>query len=120
MATFESTLITAIVASLVSVLAFLALTLVIALYWTSIARRIAPNRFAEPLSEKAWPSLRNSTEVESAAMLSNSPRSSPISSQARSLSRIIEGDGTDHEGSGNHYSGEHSRLLVYHLEGGRN
>ncbi|KAI1126087.1 hypothetical protein F5Y10DRAFT_267428 [Nemania abortiva] len=37
MASFESTLITAIVASIVSVLAFLALTLVIALYWTSVA-----------------------------------------------------------------------------------
>lgn len=76
MATFESTLITAIVATIVSVLAFLALTLAIALYWTSIARRIAPNKFAEPMSEKAWPSSRSSSEVESAAMLSNSPASS--------------------------------------------
>ncbi|KAI0196135.1 hypothetical protein EV127DRAFT_477055 [Xylaria flabelliformis] len=48
MAGFESTLITAIAASIVSVLVFLGITIALALYWTSIARRIAPNRFAEP------------------------------------------------------------------------
>ncbi|KAH8167134.1 hypothetical protein CIB48_g1114 [Xylaria polymorpha] len=75
MAGFESTLITAIVAGIVSVLGFLGITIVLALYWSSIARRIAPNRFAEPMSEKSsWPSSRGSDE--NSAMLSGSPGSS--------------------------------------------
>ncbi|KAI0871251.1 hypothetical protein GGS24DRAFT_471966 [Hypoxylon argillaceum] len=88
MASFESTLITAIVAAIVSVLAFLALTIVVALYWTSIARRIAPNRFAEPMSEKAWPSSRDS---DHSAMLSSSPMSS-LASSPRS-SRAVNAPG---------------------------
>ncbi|KAI3337800.1 hypothetical protein F4824DRAFT_500051 [Ustulina deusta] len=75
MAGFETTLITAIVVSIVAVLAFLGLVLVLALYWTNIARRIAPNRFVEPMSEKSWPSSR-SFDADS-AMLSSSPQSSP-------------------------------------------
>ncbi|KAI0117726.1 hypothetical protein GGR51DRAFT_499908 [Nemania sp. FL0031] len=90
MAGFESTLITAIVASIVSVLAFLALTLVIALYWTSIARRIAPNRFVEPMSEKAWPGSRYSAETDS-AMLSSSPGYSPAPTPSPRSSRIGTG-----------------------------
>ncbi|KAI0445987.1 hypothetical protein F4803DRAFT_506251 [Xylaria telfairii] len=74
MAGFESTLVTAIVAGIVSVLGFLGITIVLALYWSSIARRIAPNRFAEPMSEKSWPSSRSSDE--NSAMLSGSPGSS--------------------------------------------
>ncbi|KAI0489670.1 hypothetical protein F4859DRAFT_509256 [Xylaria cf. heliscus] len=79
MAGFESTLVTAIVAGIVSVVGFLGITIGLALYWSSIARRIAPNRFAEPMSEKSWPSSRNSAETNS-AILSSSPRSSPSSS----------------------------------------
>ncbi|KAI0543065.1 hypothetical protein GGR58DRAFT_7636 [Xylaria digitata] len=80
---FASTLITAIVASVVSVLAFLGIILVLALYWSSIVRRIAPNRFAEPMSEKAWPSPRGS-DTDSAVLSGSStipsPRSSPRTS----------------------------------------
>ncbi|KAI0544882.1 hypothetical protein F4679DRAFT_508328 [Xylaria curta] len=87
MAGFESTLITAIAASIASVLVFLGLVIALALYWTSIARRIAPNRFAEPMSEKSWPSSRSSAETDSALMssagstLTSSPRSSKISNE---------------------------------------
>ncbi|KAI1755142.1 hypothetical protein F4782DRAFT_527867 [Xylaria castorea] len=83
MSSFESTLVTAIVAAIVSVLGFLGITIVIALYWSSIARRIAPNRFAEPVSEKSWPSSRSSIEAHSAMMSSpgSSPAPSPRSSR---------------------------------------
>ncbi|KAI1294516.1 hypothetical protein F5Y03DRAFT_399448 [Xylaria venustula] len=76
---FESTLITAIVASIVAVLAVLGLILVLALYWTNIARRVAPNRFAEPMSEKSWPSSSRSSQADS-SILTASPPSSPSNS----------------------------------------
>jgi predicted lipid-binding transport protein (Tim44 family) len=82
MADFTSTLITGIVASIVSVLAFLALTIVLALYWSSIARRLAPNRFKEPVSEKQqWPASRESIETTLSSRTpssKSSPRSSGI------------------------------------------
>lgn len=87
---FETTLITAIVASVVSVLAFLGLTLVVALYWSSIARKIAPNRFAEPESEKAWPSSK-SFETGS-SVISGSPRSSPSPPSSPRSSRTANAD----------------------------
>ncbi|TGJ83680.1 hypothetical protein E0Z10_g5055 [Xylaria hypoxylon] len=82
MADFTSTLTTAIVASIVSVLAFLGIVLVLALYWSRIVRRIAPNRFAEPMSEKSWPSSRGSDT--NSAMPAASARSSPIPSPTSS------------------------------------
>ncbi|KAI1432599.1 hypothetical protein GGR50DRAFT_696870 [Xylaria sp. CBS 124048] len=65
MADITQTLVVAIVASILSVLGFLGLILVIALYWTNIARRIAPNRFIEPESEKSWPSSTGSSNTNS-------------------------------------------------------
>ncbi|KAI8629430.1 hypothetical protein F5Y19DRAFT_475416 [Xylariaceae sp. FL1651] len=49
MSDFAGSLITAIVASVVSVVAFLVLILVLALYWSNIVRRLAPNRFEQPI-----------------------------------------------------------------------
>ncbi|KAI1369560.1 hypothetical protein F5Y08DRAFT_97167 [Xylaria arbuscula] len=88
---FETTLITAIVASVVSVLAFLGLTLVVALYWSSIARRVAPNRFREPESEKAWPSSTKSFDAGS-SVISGSPRSSPSPPSSPRSSRMANAD----------------------------
>ncbi|GAW12218.1 hypothetical protein EKO27_g503 [Xylaria grammica] len=86
MAGFANTLITAIVASIIAVLGFLGIILVLALYWSNIVRRIAPNRFPEPMSEKSWPSSRGS-DVDSSVLSAShgsspipSPRSSPRSS----------------------------------------
>ncbi|GAP84921.1 hypothetical protein SAMD00023353_0802450 [Rosellinia necatrix] len=83
MAGFESTLVTAIVVSVISVLALLGLTLGLALYWSKIARRIAPNRFPEPMSEKSWPASRGSDGTDS-AILSATPGYSPAPSSRSS------------------------------------
>ncbi|KAI0408936.1 hypothetical protein F4802DRAFT_593792 [Xylaria palmicola] len=80
MADFQGDLVTVIVATVISILVFFALVLVLALYWTSIARRIAPNRFAEPVSEKAWPSSRESSLLSASPdpSLPPSPRASQV------------------------------------------
>ncbi|KAI1819847.1 hypothetical protein F4861DRAFT_525380 [Xylaria intraflava] len=80
---FAHTLIVAIVASILSVLGFLGLILVIALYWTNIARRIAPNRFVEPPSEKAWPSSSESSDAKSNMSSPSGP--SPVPSARSSI-----------------------------------
>ncbi|KAI2623646.1 hypothetical protein GGS21DRAFT_533561 [Xylaria nigripes] len=79
MADFAHTLIVAIVASILSVLGFLAITLGLALYWSSIARRIAPNRFEEPPSEKSWPSSSESTQANLVMTRGPSPTNSTSS-----------------------------------------
>ncbi|KAI0141842.1 hypothetical protein GGR57DRAFT_508916 [Xylariaceae sp. FL1272] len=75
----SKSLIVGIVATVVSVILFFGLILVLALWWQQIARRIAPNRFAEPPSEKAWPQSRPSTDTN-LTMMTSSPNSSPRNS----------------------------------------
>ncbi|KAK8012661.1 hypothetical protein PG991_010036 [Apiospora marii] len=58
-------LITTIVVTVVLVLVFGSLIFITAMYWTQILRRIAPNRFSEPMSEKKnqqWPQGPNSPQ----------------------------------------------------------
>ncbi|KAI1817784.1 hypothetical protein GGS20DRAFT_582045 [Poronia punctata] len=89
MADFANTLVVAIVATILSVLAFLALILVLALYWTNIVRRIFPNRFnKEPDCEKAWPSSSSESGSEVVSP-SSSPRSSVIPAAAPPIPKAV-------------------------------
>ncbi|KAI1259791.1 hypothetical protein F5Y18DRAFT_287190 [Xylariaceae sp. FL1019] len=85
---FSKDLIIGIVATVVSVILFFGLILVLALWWQSIARRVMPNRFAEPPSEKAWPQSRYSTDTNLTMM--SSPNASPRSSAALGSSPSIQ------------------------------
>ncbi|KAK8038117.1 hypothetical protein PG994_014884 [Apiospora phragmitis] len=67
-------LVTTIVVTLVLVIVIGSLIFVLAMYWTQILRKFAPNRFSEPMSEKTnqqWPQPPTPTRA----------RSSPISSR---------------------------------------
>ncbi|KAK7935726.1 hypothetical protein PG985_001221 [Apiospora marii] len=80
-------LITTIVVTVVLVLVFGSLIFITAMYWTQILRRIAPNRFSEPMSEKKnqqWPQGPNSHKGSADSHLISpvsSPGQSPRSSQ---------------------------------------
>lgn len=72
-------LITTIVVTVVLVLVFGSLIFITAMYWTQILRRIAPNRFSEPMSEKKnqqWPQAPHSHKGSADSHLI-SPVSSP-------------------------------------------
>ncbi|KAK8136335.1 hypothetical protein PG984_004275 [Apiospora sp. TS-2023a] len=79
-------LITTVVVTLVLVIVFGALIFITAMYWTQILRKIAPNRWSEPVSEKTqWPqqppySQKGSAEGHLISPVST-PAQSPRSSQ---------------------------------------
>ncbi|KAI1460334.1 hypothetical protein F4805DRAFT_390856 [Annulohypoxylon moriforme] len=78
MAGFAKTLIVAIVVCIVVVVIVTALLIYIALNWSKILRRVTPNRFATPPSEKpTWPEPRPSSEFVSSPV--SSTRSSRFS-----------------------------------------
>ncbi|KAI0844092.1 hypothetical protein F5Y00DRAFT_210956 [Daldinia vernicosa] len=72
---FPKNLIIGLVVCAVVVVVSACLIYYLALNWSKVVRRIAPNRWTEPQSEKAeWPQPRKSIETDF------SPTSSPISS----------------------------------------
>ncbi|OTA77591.1 hypothetical protein M434DRAFT_38628 [Hypoxylon sp. CO27-5] len=73
---FTKTLIIAIVVSAVAVVLCLGIIYYIALNWSKLIRRVTPDRWAMPESEKTtWPQPRKSYESGF-----SSPMSSPVSS----------------------------------------
>ncbi|KAI0130414.1 hypothetical protein BJ170DRAFT_692980 [Xylariales sp. AK1849] len=52
---FSGALITGIAVGVVVALSVLGLTLLIALHWRKLIRRVAPNKLQTPESEKPWP-----------------------------------------------------------------
>ncbi|KAI1660846.1 hypothetical protein F4813DRAFT_386256 [Daldinia decipiens] len=84
MADFTKSLIIGLVVCAVVVVISVCLIYYLALNWSKLVRRIAPNRWAEPQSEKAeWPQPRKSIETDFSPTPSptSSPRSSPRSSR---------------------------------------
>ncbi|KAI1470403.1 uncharacterized protein F4812DRAFT_456411 [Daldinia caldariorum] len=79
---FPKNLIIGIVVSAVVVVVSICLIYYLALNWSKLVRRVAPNRFAEPPSEKTeWPQLGKSVETDFSPTSSSisSPRSSRMS-----------------------------------------
>ncbi|KAI8965618.1 hypothetical protein F5Y11DRAFT_275178 [Daldinia sp. FL1419] len=77
---FPKNLIIGIVVCAVVVVVSIGLIYYLALNWSKLVRRVAPNRWAEPESEKAeWPQPRKSIETDFSP--SSSPTSSPRSSR---------------------------------------
>lgn len=77
-------LITTIVVTVVLVIVFGSLIFITAMYWTQILRKIAPNRWSEPMSEKTnqqWPQPPFSHTHKGSA---ESNLISPVSSPAQS------------------------------------
>ncbi|KAK8034431.1 hypothetical protein PG993_009426 [Apiospora rasikravindrae] len=88
-------LITTIVVTLVLVIVIGSFIFVLAMYWTQILRKVAPNRWSEPMSEKTnqhqqWPqpySHKGSAESHLISPVSTptpSPRSSQFSDKSDS------------------------------------
>ncbi|KAI1416983.1 hypothetical protein F5Y13DRAFT_153504 [Hypoxylon sp. FL1857] len=77
---FPKTLIIAIVVSAVVVVLTLGIIYYIALNWSKLLRRVTPDRWATPESEKAWPQPRKSYESGFSSPMS-SPRSSRMSTE---------------------------------------
>ncbi|KAI2607078.1 uncharacterized protein GGS25DRAFT_317699 [Hypoxylon fragiforme] len=78
MADFSKTLIVAIVASIVAVIAAFGLIYYLALNWTKLLRRGKPDPWDKD-AEKSWPKPRKSGEAN--VSFSSSPASSPRSSR---------------------------------------
>jgi hypothetical protein len=76
-----SDLITIVVSTVVSVLVFTVIVLVLALYWSRIFGRVAPddhNAYASSSrSEKSWPKSRDSGSMVESTWSTPSPVSSP-------------------------------------------
>ncbi|KAI0128058.1 hypothetical protein F4776DRAFT_629082 [Hypoxylon sp. NC0597] len=78
---FPKTLIIAIVVSAVAVILFLGIIYYVALNWSKLIRRVTPDRWAMPESEKTtWPQPRKSYESGFSSPMS-SPRSSRMSTE---------------------------------------
>ncbi|KAI1206465.1 uncharacterized protein F4807DRAFT_232655 [Annulohypoxylon truncatum] len=79
MAGFAKTLIVAIVVCIIVVVVVTGLLIFIALNWSKILRRVTPDRWASPPSEKStWPEPRPSSEIVSSSPVT-STRSSRFS-----------------------------------------
>ncbi|KAI1646020.1 uncharacterized protein F4817DRAFT_155286 [Daldinia loculata] len=77
---FPKNLIIGLVVCAVVVVVSVCLIYYLALNWSKVVRRISPNRWAEPQSEKAeWPQPRKSIETDFSP--TSSPTSSPRSSK---------------------------------------
>ncbi|OTB10554.1 hypothetical protein K445DRAFT_322902 [Daldinia sp. EC12] len=77
---FPKNLIIGIVVCAVVVVVSVCLIYYLALNWSKIVRRVAPNRWAEPQSEKTeWPQPTKSSEIDFSPV--SSPTSSPRSSR---------------------------------------
>ncbi|KAH6648645.1 hypothetical protein BKA67DRAFT_648651 [Truncatella angustata] len=78
---FSGALITGIVVSIVLVTLIGGLILLAALYWRNVARKISPNKFETPHSEKSWPNPPG----QSLDWDNPSIKSSPASSRSGSI-----------------------------------
>ncbi|KAK9772175.1 hypothetical protein SCAR479_11184 [Seiridium cardinale] len=95
---FSGALITGIVVSIIVVLLIGGLILLAALHWRKLARKVAPNKFQTPHSEKAWPKPpRKSSSDDSSTPSSNASsragsvrKSDPvISKEIKPISRSV-------------------------------